>query len=116
MQKLLPTVGHADPSAEDMYVELRTVDGSSILMSGNHFIHVGYYGNLKPADSVVIGDTVFTVFGDKLKPTKVAEIAAVQKNGAYCPHTTGKKKQLSQYFGKIHKTKRCIVNLHLGVS
>ena len=75
-----------------MYVELRTADGSSILMSRNHFIHVGYYGNLKAADSVAIGDMVFTVLNDKLKPAKIAEIAKVKKNGAYCPHTTGEEK------------------------
>ena len=79
-------------------MELRTADGPSIIMSGNHFIHVGYYGNLKPADCVAIGDTVFTVSSDKLKPAKVAESAKVKKNGAYCPHTTGEKKQLSYYF------------------
>ena len=82
-------------------MELRTADGSSILMSRNHFIHVGYYGNLKAADSVAIGDTVFTVFSDKLKPTKIVEITEVKKNGAYCPHTTGLKKQLSHFFDLI---------------
>ena len=82
-------VGHADSPTDEIYVELHTEEGSSILLSRGHLIHVCYHGNIVPARDVAIGDTVFVNEDFTLKPTKVTGTTEVIKRGAYCPHTTG---------------------------
>ena len=83
-------VGHADSFTDEIYVELQTEEGASILLSRGHLIHVGSHGNLKAARDVAIGDTVFVTVDFSLRSTKVTAVTEVVRRGAYCPHTTGK--------------------------
>ena len=82
--------GHADSSTHEIYVELQTEEGATILLSREHLIHVGHHGNFKAARDVAIGDTVFVTLDFRLRPTKVTRVTEVLKRGTYCPHTTGK--------------------------
>ena len=58
-------------------------------MSREHLLHVGYYGNLRPARDVSVGDDVMVAINGNVVNTKVTGKETVMKSGVYCPHTTG---------------------------
>ena len=60
------------------------------MLSREHLLPVGSYGNLKASRDVVLGDVVFVMSDGSLETTRVTGIETVIKKGAYCPHTTGK--------------------------
>ena len=70
-------------------------------MSREHLLHVGYYGNLRPARDVSVGDDVMVAINGNVVNTKVTGKETVMKSGAYCPHTTGTKASFSSGL-KLH--------------
>ena len=71
------------------YLELRTKTGHNLSLSGEHLLHIGYYGNLKAANEVKVGDHVLVLEDGIPWKSRVNEIKTTVKKGAYCPHTTG---------------------------
>ena len=67
-------------------------------MSREHLLHIGYYGNLRPARDVSLGDDVIVVTSGNVMNARVIEKENVIKWGAYCPHTTGTKASFSSKF------------------
>ena len=82
--------GHADQNAVHQYLQLSTKIGNKLMLSSEHLLHVGCYGNLRAAKDVRDGDNILLLADGKLLKSEVIAIKTTVLRGAYCPHTTGK--------------------------
>ena len=81
---------HRETDAKDVkYLKITLEDGTKITLSANHLVMVGKQKKAIMAQTVKLGDMLFTVDeNQEISPKKVLSIVQVIEQGVYCPITS----------------------------